>query len=98
MREFSINPINFNLTTCYDPKNTRSKKLIEINLEQFRKTHFSINFNFSLEEDKYYHDRYINVDNKYLIDLTRGLDIFENYNNPYNTITKKCTVFITRIK
>lgn len=108
IKEFSSNSINFYLTTCFDTRQPQTKTFIEQNLnllrssvyhqyqEAFSQNPVAFNMEFTVEEDKFYHDRHIYIDNRYIIDLSRGLDIFESYSNQSTLITKNCTVFITR--
>jgi hypothetical protein len=97
IKEFTLNTITFNLTTCYDSKIDQSKNHIQKKLNEIKIDFPEEILNFAAMEDKHYHDRHIYVDNKYIIDLTRGLDIFNNYHNQNNSISKNFTVFITRI-
>ncbi|MEI8045791.1 MAG: MIT C-terminal domain-containing protein [Bacteroidota bacterium] len=100
IKRFTSNSIQFQLLTCWDSKVNNSKEQIEKILEEI-KTKFSnefFDFIYSIEKPDLYHDRHIFIDNKYIIDLSRGLDIFQNFTDVQNVITKSCTIFITRLK
>jgi ATP-dependent Lon protease len=98
--QLSSNPISFQLLTCFNRNDKITKKEIEKELKDLKEKVDNENFNFSysIETSSLYHDRSIYVDNKYIIDLSRGLDIFQKFDNVDALINKPCTVFITRLK
>lgn len=100
IKQFSINKISFQLLTCFDKGNAQSQNTIEIELNKVKnKTegeYFS--FSYSIEKPDFYHDRYIYVDDKFIVDLSRGLDIFQSLKDADTVITKPSTIFITRLK
>ena len=97
IQHFSSKQVNFSLTTCYDKRKVNMAREIQLGFNEIILRHDKFNLNFSIEEDTFYHDRHIFVDNKYIIDLSRGLDIFENYHDSFSSINKNCTIFITRL-
>lgn len=98
--EMSFNSINFSIVTCFDSKNPESKEFIERQLMKIQDTYSNqdIVFNYEIENPEYFHDRHIFIDDKFIIDLSRGLDIFEQANKEPSVMNKNCTIFITKKK
>lgn len=96
--EMSINKIDFSITTCYDKGKPESKDYIENELQNIQNnfSNENLSFTYQIENSTHFHDRHIFIDNKFIIDLSRGLDIFENLNASTPFINKNCTIFITK--
>lgn len=109
-KRFSENEIDFQIITGYDEYNTdiNYDDIVEsLNKIKLLSENSLFKFSYTLENSKNLHDRSIQVDDKYIIDLSRGLDIFHksidfyddfNLKPDYEAKTKDTTIFITRLK
>ncbi len=100
IKEFSINKINFQLLTCFDRSDMDNKSFIDKELNKIKSKVDDNDFLFSytIEKPDFYHDRHIYVDDRFLVDLSRGLDIFQSLKDSNTIINKQSTFFITRLK
>jgi hypothetical protein len=97
VRSFSINPVRFELITCSTSPLEKTEIDIPLKNVQAAVKNLQIEFMYSVENIRCFHDRHIFVDNKFIIDLSRGLDVFQPNSKADQRISKACTIFITRL-